>query len=256
MKKLHRRPKQKPKHVLVRIKNDLQLSQDEIHEWLGISLDTFKNIVHGKVDSWEKHAAKISRITGIAVKSLLENQKSLMAIDGKIWTAQKYAPGIAWRNARELVRERSRGRHTLQWFRILMIKVARCMLAAYRDKKSGDAFVKMLRAIGETGKAFPSYTAKIPPNPSDAFMTVGGKTFQREKCPSEDWDTMLQVAVAAIDSTSPNGMEIIFDRFKKDILEEEGRQGEKLRFELRDAEKKARAIQEASKAKPAKPTRR
>jgi transcriptional regulator with XRE-family HTH domain len=258
MTKLLRRKNHKPKHVLFRIKNELKLSQAEIPESLGISLDTFKNIVQGKVKSWNEHATNVSRAAGVSVKSLLANdaQKPLLANDGKRWTAQKYQAGIAARYVGDLVRERSRGRHTLQFFRIIMISVARCLLAAYRDKKSTDAIFKLLKAIKEIGVSFPTYTAKIPPKPGEAFMTVGDKTFQPDRCPSQDWSAMLQATVATIDSTSLKGVEIIFDRFKNDILKEESMQGEKLRFDLIEVKEKARKIHSASQVKSAKPTRR
>src|ERR1035437_5011329 len=120
MEKLHRRKKQKPEHVLVRIKNELELSQAEIPESLGISLDTFKNIVNGKVKSWDKHAKIVSQVTGVSAKSLLANdpQTPLLATNGKRWTAQKYRAEIAARHLGDLERERSGGHHTLLWFRI------------------------------------------------------------------------------------------------------------------------------------------
>lgn len=255
MKTLHQGAERKSEHVLIRIKNDLELSQAEIPEWFGISLDTFKNIAHRNPKSWIKHARIISRSVGVTLKCLLANnpRKPLVADDGGLWTAQKYKAGIAARNVNDLVRERSRGRHTLQWFRILMIKVARVMLAAYRDRKSGEAFVMLLKAIGEVGKSFPSYTQKVPYKPAPGepvrsecpppdFIAVPVKKI----CWSEDWDTQLQIAVATIDSRSPDGMKIIFDRFVTEILSEETRQNRARENDLTSAEKKAREFQQAS----------
>lgn len=258
MKTLHQGAKRKLEHVLVRIKNALELSQAEIPEWFGISLDTFKNIAYRNPKSWDKYAAVVSRNIGVSVKSLLANdpRKPLIGNDEKTWTAEKYKAGIAARNVNDLVRERSRGRHTLQWFRILMIKVARVMLAAYKDRKSGEAFVMLLKAIGEVGKSFPSYTQMTPykPKPGEPvlsecpppnFIAVPVK----EICRSEQWDHQLQSAVAAIDSRSKQGMEIIFDRFVAEILSEETSQNRARANDLAIAEEKAIAIQKANEQK-------
>jgi plasmid maintenance system antidote protein VapI len=260
MKKLNHRLNRKPEHILVRVKNELNLSQAEIPEHLGIPLATFKNIVHGVVKRWDEHAKKISHTTGIAVKCLLENnpRKPLQTTDGKQWTAQEYAPGIAWRTVLDVVLERSRGRHTLQWFRIVMIKVCRCMLAAYRDKKSGDAFVKLLQAICEVGKSFPSFTAKVPCKPGEPLqyevVPGGGQVLLTERCLSQDWDYKMQVDVGAIPSTLNDGIIKIFDAFLKEVLAEEKKQGEKLKFALPEATRKAESV--ADRFKPAKPSRR
>lgn len=255
MKHLHRqRKKRKPQHVLVWIKNELQLSQAEIPETLGIPLATFKNIVNGKLKSWEKHALTVSRATGIAGKSLLAKnpRKPLLTDDGKRWTAQGFAPGIAWRTVGDIVRGRSRGRHTLQWFRIVMIKVCRCMLAAYRDKRAGDAFVKLLRTIGEVGKSFPSYTAKVPykPKPGETLryevLPGVGSALLSEICLSQSWDWDLQVVVNGIPSRSRKGVIKIFGRFVKDILAEEKRQIISSENDLILAKKRARELQQSS----------
>lgn len=265
MKKLNHRLNQKPEHVLVRVKNELNLSQAEIPEHLGIPLATFKNIVHGNVEHWDEHAKKISYATGIAIKCLLENnpRKPLLTTDGKRWTAQEYAPGIAWRSVENLVRERSRGRHTLQWFRIVMIKVCRCMLAAYRDKKSGDAFVKLLKVIGEVGKSFPAYTAKVPykPKPGEILRYENvpgrGSVLFTEICLSQIWDWDLQAVVNGIPSTSNEGVIKIFDALLKEVLAEEKHQNQAAENDLITAEKKALALRKATvPQKAAKPPRR
>ena len=265
MKKLHRTKKQKPEHVLARIKNDLELRQDEIPEGLGISLDTFKNIVNGKVKSWDKHAQLISHATGITVKSLLANnpQKPLLATDGKRWTAQEYKAGIAARYLGNKVQERSRGRHTLQWFRIVMIKIARCMLAAYRDKKSGEAFLKLRQSISEIGKTFPAYTAKVPykPKPGEILRYENvpgrGSVLFSEICLSQMWDWDLQAVTGGIPSTSNEGVIKIFDALLKEVLAEEKHQNQAAENDLITAEKKALALRKATvPQKTAKPPRR
>ncbi len=264
MKKLHRLKKWKPEHVLVRIKNELDLSQAEIPEYFNLTLDTFKNIVHGRVKSWDKYAATVSRATGVAVKSLLENspRKPLLGTDGKQWTAQKYRAGIVSQHLGNLVTERSRGRHTLQWFRIVMIKVCRCMLAAYQDKKSHIAFWELLQAVGKVGKSFPSYTAKVPykPKPGELLryevLPGRGSVLFTEICPAQVWDGDLQTAVAGIPSRSRKGVIKIFGGFVKAVLTEERHQNKAGENDLITAEKKAREIHKASQVKPAKPPRR
>jgi hypothetical protein len=259
MTKLLRRKKQKPEHVLVWLKNELNLSQAEIPDYLGISLATFKNIVQEKVKSWDRHAAQVQQAIGVSAKSLLANnpRKPLMATDGKRWTARKYKAGIARRYEGDLIRERSRGRHTLQWFRIVMIKVCRCMLAAYRDKKSGDAFEKLCQAIGEVGKSFPSYTVKVPyePKPGEPLRFEHlppdyKQVAVKEICWSRDWDVQLQGAVAAIPSRSRKGVIKIFGRFVKDILAEEKQRNQKSENDLVTADKKARELLKASNTTP------
>src|ERR1700685_1493049 len=96
MKKLHYR---KQEHVLNRIKNELGLSQGDIPDYMGISLDTFKNIVYGRARSWDEHAEKISFVTFVAKKSLLANdsKKPLLAVDGSRWNAKKVKAFIAGR---------------------------------------------------------------------------------------------------------------------------------------------------------------
>jgi hypothetical protein len=265
MKKLHRLKKRKPEHVLVWIKNELDLSQAEIPEYFNLTLDTFKNIVYGKLKSWDKYARIVSLATGISVKSLLANnpRRPLLTNDGKQWTAQEYRAGIAARYVGDLVRERSRGRHTLQWFRIVMIAVARCMLAAYQDKKSGDAFYKLHKAICEVGKLFPSFTIKVPYKPKpgepvrcECFPPDNIAVPVKEICWSKDWDSELQIAVAPIPSRSRKGVIKIFGRFVKDVLAEEKRQIIAGENDLILAERKAREIHKASQVKPAKKPRR
>jgi transcriptional regulator with XRE-family HTH domain len=261
MKKLHRSKKQKPEHVLARIKNELDLSQAEIPEGLGISLDTFKNILREKSKHWDKHARIVSQATGISVKSLLANnpKRPLLTSDGKRWTAQEYQPGIWARHLGDMVRERSRGRHTLQWFRLLMIKVARVLLAAYHEKKSPVAVMKLRKAISEIGKAFPAYTAKVPykPKPGEPerleVLPGRGTVLLTKICRSEIWDMDLQSVVNVIPSTSNEGVIKIYDAFLKEILTEENRQNKAGENDLITAEKRAREIHDASNGKPAKP---
>ena len=164
MKRLHRRIKTKPVHVLARVKNELGLRQKEIPELLGIPLDTFKNIIHGKVKSWHQHATTISRVTGISVECLLANNSrmALISADGNRWVADDYRAGIATQYAVKLSNERNHGRHTLQYFRLLMIKVGRCLLAAYQTKESRVAFFKLRRAINEIGESFTKFSENVP----------------------------------------------------------------------------------------------
>lgn len=105
---LHRQ--RKAPHVLVRIKNELELSQAEIPDAFGITLDTFKNIVHGRQKAWDKHARIISDKTGVAFKCLVANnaRKPLLAVAGKKWTANDFALPIAARHLSELERNLSR----------------------------------------------------------------------------------------------------------------------------------------------------
>ena len=264
MKKLHRTKKQKPEHVLARIKNDLELRQDEIPEGLGISLDTFKNIVNGKVKSWDKHAQLISHATGITVKCLLANnpRKPLLATDGKRWTAQEYQPEIAARHLGNMVLERSRGRHTLQWFRFLIIKVARVLLAAYHEKKSPVAVMKLRKVINEIGQSFPSYTAKVPYKPKkdgrQFSLILPGReaVLLTEICQSKIWDEDLQAVTGGIPSRSRKGVVKIFGSFVKAVLAEEKHQNRAAENDLITAEKKALALRKATvPQKPAKPRR-
>lgn len=115
-----------------------------------------------------------------------------------------------------------------------MIKVARCMLAAYKDKRPGVAFGKLLRSIKDVGESCPSYTAKVPfkPKPGEPLRfqilppdnekdTVCKQAPVKEVCPLEDWDFDLQSAVATIPSRSRQGIELIFGRFVKSVLKQE-----------------------------------
>jgi hypothetical protein len=181
-----------------------------------------------------------------------------MAIDGKRWSAERNRIGIAARQWKDLVVERSQGRHTLQWFRILMIKVARCMLAAYHEKKSGDAFDRLNRAIGEVGRLYPTWSAKteVWPKPGESCLRVGGKIVPIENWPSRDWDFTQQASVAALPSRSRKGVVKIFGSFVKAILAEERRQNKAAENDLITAEKRAREIQQISKGHFAKPPRR
>lgn len=241
MKKLHQ---SKSGHVLNRIKNELGLSQADIPDFMGINLDTFKNIVYGRAKSWNEHAEKISFLTFVAKKSLLANdpKKPLLAVDGSRWNAKKVKAFMAGRYLSGVQSEISRGRHTLQWFRIITIKLARCMLAAYKDKKADEAFIQLIKAIDEVGRSFPSYTAKVKWKQGDAFMTIGGTVVKPDKCPSFDWDAGLQGDVARIPSRSRKGIIKIFGRFVKDILAEERKQALKLQFDLQNAKRRANSF--------------
>jgi hypothetical protein len=212
MKILHRRKKQNPNHVLIRITKALNLPQKEIQDSLGISLDTFKNIVYHKPKSWDKHAAIVSRATGVAVKSLLANnpRKPLLCFDGQRWTIKKYSDWIARPYVENKIGSVTSNRsQTLLYFRMVMIKVARLLLAAYRAEKTEIAFVKLLRPLmlQEVNEHRKSLT------PSSTY---------------EQWIFEMHREVFAIDECSPQGMEIIFGRFLREIIKEEKRQLQKI----------------------------
>ena len=217
MKKTHYSKKRKAAHILTRIKIELELSQASIPDVLGISLDSFKRITTGRRKKWEKEAQIISLKTGVAVKCLLGNQVRIAATDGSQWTGEKGKLISMGQNANDLQIKASAGRHALQWFRIVMIKVARCMLAGYKDKQPPAVlFWELNRAIGKVGKSLPSY---IKPEKDMYEVLPGGAMRLRDKvCPLEKWDHDLQSKVHCLKSTDKKGMEIVFDAFMEAVL--------------------------------------
>jgi hypothetical protein len=141
------------KHVLARVRREIGASLKRSKEVLGLAPDTVKGIMSGRSEFTPKSTQIVSLNTGVAVSCLLENnqKKPLVTVDGKQFTKKFYENF----KTSELRRQIHSGQYTKQYTgtrvinyqRILSLKVACALIAAYQLGKSDLAFFRINQAV-------------------------------------------------------------------------------------------------------------
>jgi len=175
-------------HVLARVRTETWARLKESKEVLGLAPDTVKGIMSSRSEFKPKSAQIVSRLTGVAVSCLLENNpnKPLVAVNGKRWNRKFYesfkTSGLQQEVFREQFAEQYVGTRLINNQRILSLKVACALIAAYEVGQSDLASFRIRQAIEGIETDFIDLNAD---------KTVARKSLR-------DWDYATQLKIGQI----------------------------------------------------------
>ena len=227
MKKIQRAKKEKPQHVLAKLRDVIHASQKSAPDDLGIPTDTCASIESGRLPFSEAIAGRVSSWTGISPGCLLRGDANLTTIDGKPY-AKDIFERVRFERESVIAPARKQGNECFSLYLRLCIHLGKVMLAAADAKDARFAAWKLRDELCKVGKIYPAFGDQIPgnvtsPTAPEKFSMELQSMLNTGTKPKKLWATIL-------------------DHFHKELCAVESAH--------------AKAAASKPKVKPAKPTRR